>query len=57
MKQCPHCGRLHHNPDTTVCDQCWIALMRQDRLEGWEDDDDWEERHPIDHLFDRTEER
>ena len=56
MKQCPHCGRLHHNTDTTVCDHCWIALMQQPLLEGWEDDED-DYDPPIDHPFDRTYER
>ena len=56
MNQCPRCQRWHHNTDTAICDECWIRLMVQPPIEGWDDiGSDYDP--PIDTLFDRDLER
>ena len=52
---CERCDGPNTNTDSEVCNACWIALMQQPELPLT--DDDWEERHPIDTIFDRDLER
>lgn len=40
---CERCGGPNTNTDTVICNQCWINLMRQDPIEGWEYIPDQEE--------------
>lgn len=55
MKQCARCNRWFPNAvGSTVCDPCWED-MGQMQLELEEEDPD--ERHPIDTIFDRMEDR
>jgi len=60
VKRCDRCGKWFHETDSAVCNPCWEDMGQ---MQFWQDEEEyedprieraeWEDRHPIDTIFDR----